>query len=133
VNYIPAFEYVDLSSVTQNFSLTLPQAGDPLKERYRVNGRESRSNSGKSQFQFNYIDNSYSLDLFFLTKTEIDELKAMFDNVGQFGKTFKYFPSSDEVDFFTVYWDAKRFDPVRTIASAGDFIYDFKMNMRVAI
>jgi len=133
MNYIPKFEYEHSTLGTTEVILSLPPQSDPLKEKFVTKGRETRSSSGNDQWQFNYTDQSFTLDLVFVEKDIKDQLKTMYDEVGSKGKSFKYFPSNDEVTSFTVILARKNFDPKRTIASGDDFIYDISISLRVKI
>lgn len=126
-NFIPKFEYED--GGTQTVNLTLPPESDPLGETFNTNQNTTRSNAGKRQTKFNYTDHQFRFTLVFLTKAEVDALKAMYDAVGAVGKSFKYFPSNDEVEFFTIYWDRKQFNPERTVQSGSDFLYDLPITL----
>ncbi len=134
-NFIPKIEYTHPVDGLTIIDFDLPPQGDPLKENNQTVGRETRSSSGKTQYQRNYLDISYELDLVFLTKAKIDELQKFFNDHASFGRTFKYYPSNEEVDFFNVIWPGsrKRFRPIRVIASGGDFIYDLTIPIRVEI
>lgn len=134
-NFKPKFEYEHPTNGTTIITLDLPPTGDPLKESFETNGVESRSNAGKSQYQKNYEDHSFSLTLIFLTKQNIDDLYEMYDSFASFGSIFKYYPSSDEVDFFNVIWPGskKSFNPVKVIRQGADFIYDLEIPIRVAL
>lgn len=133
MNFIPKFEYEHPTLGTTTITFELPPENDPLDQRFRVNGRETRSNSGQDQFQFNYVDQTFRLRLVFLTKTLIDEIKTMYDVLAFSGGTFKYFPSNDEVDFFNVVLERKEFRPRRVIRSGADFIYDLEIRLREKI
>lgn len=134
-NFIPKFEYTHPTNGATTISLTLPPTGDPLKERFVTNGRETRSNSGKTQYQLNYSDHTFELNLIFLDVTLKNEILEMFQEYASFGNSFKYYPSNDEVDFHNVIWQGskKTFEPVKVIASGGDFIYDLKIPLRVEL
>lgn len=135
MNFIPKFEYVHPINGLTTITLSLPPTGDPLKETYETSGAETRSNSGKSQYQKNYQDHSFELTLIFLSKQEIDDLFEMFNDYASFGSIFKYYQSSDEVEFFNVIWPGgkKNFDPVKVVRSGADFIYDLTIPIRVAL
>jgi len=133
MNFIPKFEYEHPTLGTTTITLDLPPEGDPLKEKNKVNGKETRSGTGQDQFQFNYEDTEFQLKLVFVTKTILDQLRLMYDVHAKLGKTFKYFQSEDEVEFLDVIWSKKVFNPVRVIASGSDFIYDFTFDVRVKI
>ena len=79
-NFKPKFEYEDPISGTTTITLSLPPEGDPKNERFRTNGRETRSSSGKHQYQFNYTDHVFDIRLTFLTQTQIDAIKDLFDD-----------------------------------------------------
>ena len=134
-NFIPKFTYVHPIDGATTITLTLPPTGDPLKEKISSVGRELRSNAGKTQYQKNYQDQTFELSLIFLSKTLLDELLKLFTDYASFGSTFQYFPSSDEVESFSVIWPGakKRFQPKKVIASGADFIYDLKINLRVEL
>ena len=132
-NFVPKFEYEHPTLGTTTITLLLPPEGDPLDERFRVNGKESRSGSGQDQFQFNYTDHTFNLKFVFLTKTLLDEIKTMLDVLVFGGGEFKYFVSNDESEFETVVLDRKDFRPKRIIRSGADFIYDLDMRLRVKI
>lgn len=134
-NYTPKLEYEHPVNGTTTITFELPPQGDPLKRRKRTKGRSTRSSTGQGQYQLNYVDQTFSLDLIFLTKAILDQVEELFDDHASLENNFKYFPSEDELDFFTVVWDgtSKRFDPVAVIASGDDFIYDLKIPLRVDI
>ena len=78
-NCIAAFEYESPTLGTTTITLELPAQGDPKKKVRRTSGKETRSNGGRSQYQFNYEDITYTLDLVFLSETLKDKLELMFD------------------------------------------------------
>ena len=134
-NYIPKIEYNHPIDGATTINFTLPPEGDPLNEKYVTRGRETRSSNGATQYQLNYTDHSFSLKFIFLEKTTIDELQKLFDDHASLGESFKYYPSSDEADFFNVILPGHRktFAPQKIIRSGSDFIYDLKMSLRVEI
>lgn len=134
-NFTPKFEYEHPVNGTTVITFALPSQGDPIKKKKRVKGRQTRSSTGQSQYQRNYIDQTFELDLIFITKNVLDQVEELFDDYASLENSFKYFPSSDELDFFTVIWDGsnKAFEPVATIPSGVDFIYDLKIPLRVQI
>jgi len=134
-NFIPKFSYVHPVDGATTITLTLPPTGDPLREKSATSGKETRSNLGKTQYQKNYQDHTFELNLIFLTVTEKDALEKMFDDYASFGKSFSYYPSEDESEFFNVIWPGskKTFEPKKVIVSGSDFIYDLKIPLRVEL
>jgi len=134
-NFIPKFEYEHPTEGTTTITFVLPPQGDPLRRQKRTKGRSTRSSTGEGQYQLNYTDETFSLDLVFLDKAIVDEVEKLFDDHASLENEFKYFPSSDELEFYTVVWDgsSKRFQPRAIIASGDDFIYDLRIPLRVAI
>ena len=128
--FTPKFEYEHPTLGTVTIPLDLPPEGDPIGEANKGVGSTTRSSAGKSQTQFNYIDVGNNFKLVFLTKVQIDALRIMFQTVGARGLSFKYFESSDEIEFVIVYLDRKDFNPVRIVRSGADYIYDLPMKLR---
>ena len=132
-NFIPSFEYEHPTLGTTTITLTLPPERDNQNRRKRVDGRETRSNSGQDQFQFNYTDESFQLRLVFLTQAQLDAIETLYDVLAFSGGSFKYFESNDEAAFETVVLERKDFRPRRVIREGSEFIYDLDMRLRVKI
>ena len=132
-NYIPKISYNHPVDGATDIIFTLPPTGDPLSEKNITSGKETRSNTGKTQYQKNFQDQSFSLSMTFLELSQITALRKFFNDVASFGTTFEYFISSDELESLTCIWPGakKSFNPVRVIGSGSDFIYDLKIPLRV--
>ena len=135
MNFIPKLEYEHPTNGTTTITFELPPKGDPLKEIDSIVGRETRSSSGQTQYQYNYTDKSFSLDLTFLSETIKGEVEELFHQIAKFGNAFKYFPSEDEAEFYNVIWPGskKTFKPIKVIREGTGFIYDLKIPLRVEI
>jgi len=132
-NCIPRIEYEHPVDGTTTIQFVMPQSGDPIKEKNRTSGKETRSNGGKTQYQLNYDDTNFSYDFVFLDFDLLEEVRKFWNDYAKQGRPFKLFQHSDEVEFFNCLLpgNSKSFNPQRVIRSGDDFIYDLKLQIRV--
>ena len=127
MNYIPKIEY---TSAPITITFELPPEGDNLNEKNKANERTTYSDGGVPQTQFNYFTRQFKVRFRFLTQALQDELKTFFlDHAGQ-GLEFKYFESSDEVEFSVVTMSVKQFNPQKQFPDgSGGHIWDVELSM----
>lgn len=130
-NWIPKIEYTELNTGTpKTFTFDSPPEGDPFNEERKAAVKSTRSSAGVRQTQYNYSTIVYKLKFIFQSKTLYDSFVDFFDNHAVRGGDFKYFPSSDEIDFevFEMSSTSAKF-PRPIPDGAGDFEYDIAFNI----
>lgn len=128
MNYIPKIEYGTGPTV---ITFELPPQGDNLDESFKANVTKTISTAGVEQVQWNYNEHYISPAFTFVSQVLRDQLETFYLTWASKGKAFKYFESSDEVDFFTVTMDKNEFKPKKIVCDGlGGFIWDIEMNMR---
>ena len=126
-NYIPKLEY---TSAPITITFEFPPDGDNLRERGRANQRTVTSTGGIRQTQFNYNTRLIRPQHTFISQAILDTLRTFFEDHGSRGLEFKYFESSDEVEFFTVTLNSKTFNPVKLFPdSSGGHVWSLNMSM----
>ena len=135
-NFIPKIEYVELGTGTpKTITFDHEPEGDPLGERFRAIQRSRRSTSGVRQTQHSYNLKQYRVEFLFQTEATKLAFDDFFLNHASQGGDFKYFISSDEVEFETFELIIGTYSPKRPIPAAvlGEFEYDFKFSMERVI
>lgn len=129
-NYVPKIEYTDIQTGTPvSFTFSHPPANDPFNERIITDARSTRSTNGTMQTQFNYNIERFQINYQFeslATKTAVEQMIVSHTSRGG---TINYFPSSDEVDFFTVDVVDRQIGFARPAPEGADFTYDFRLTM----
>jgi hypothetical protein len=131
MNFIPKIEYVQrVTGLTKTVTFDSPPEGDPFGESYRDSKVVTRSNDGTPQTQFNHTIKTISVEFIFQSEAVKNDVLE-FRETAKYGGTFKYFPSSDEVDFEEYKLDGRQIDLGRPIPAAtpGEFEYDFKLDL----
>lgn len=120
MNFIPKIVY---NAITYTFPA--PPTLDPLGEKLAANVNELEFNTGARQVQYNYTKQSFVANFVFLSKTDRDSIKTFFDNWGKLGKTFDYYPSSDDAwKYSGVFLTTKALNWGRDLSDgAGDLLY----------
>ena len=132
MNFIPKITYTELVTATpKTVTFDSPPEGDPFGESYKTMQSSSRSSAGVKQTQYNYTIKSYALNFNFQSETVKDAFEDFYLNHASKGGTFKYFPSSDEVDFETFELSIRDQKFSRPIPSAtpGEYEYDFRLSV----
>ena len=129
MNFLPKIVYGD-SNTTIAFDL--PPTKDFLKESFKSSHKTSMSSNGKQQTQWNFNEVTISPTMTFVTETIKTEYETFYLTHASKGKEFKYYPSSDEVEFKTVTLTKKDFKPTILFSTntVGEFIYEFSIKMR---
>lgn len=130
-NYIPKIEYEHPTSGTTTINFELPPQGDIYSESIRSRVKETVTGAGVVQAQFQYFDRSINIKFTFITPTIESQVRDFFLVAGKGGFEFKYFPSNDEVDYFTCILVKPQYKPKRVVREGTDFIYDFDLRMRI--
>jgi len=131
MNFIPKIEYITRGTATTvTLTFDSPPEGDPFKETYEDSKVVTRSNNGTPQTQFNYTLKTYDLEFLFQSEA-VRTAFLLFRETAKYGSTFKYFPSSDELDFEEFILDDRGVSIGRPIpaATVGQFEYDFKLKL----
>ena len=131
MNFIPKIEYIQyITGDAKTLTFGSPPEGDPFNESYEDNKVVTRSNNGTPLTQFNYTRKNYALSFIFQSETVRADV-ITFRDTAKRGVVFKYFPSSDEVDYEEFYLEGNGISFKRPIPSAtlGEFEYDFSINM----
>lgn len=125
------------SSVGVTFTLffllefDLPPEGDNINENQKSNIRRTTSTNGQVQHQFNFREESLTINFVFITQAILDDVRTFMETHALKGKEFKYFESKDESDFITVTLDRFVFSPKKLFPNdTGGFVYDFNMKTR---
>ena len=129
MNFIPKIEF-DIGPTIITFEL--PPEGDFRKQNFVSNSATTQSNNGKEQTQFNFSQNNKDINFTFVPESIKQELDTFMTAFALRGKEFKYFESSDEVEFITVTLTRKRWNPVIMFATntENEFVYEFNIAMR---
>ncbi len=131
MNWQPKIEYTDLTTGTPTvLTFDGPPEGDPYNEGLKVSASSRRSTSGVRQTQWNYNIKEYKIKFRFQSNAIKILTESFLSNHAYKGGEFKYFPSSDEVDFETMEIKGKSTKFKRTLPDdSGDFEYDFTLSM----
>lgn len=87
--------------------------------------------SGATQTMILNVIEEVELSFKFITKAEIDILKTRFYYLwAMYGKNFRYYESSDEVDFVTTALKKLDWKPTREISKGGNFLYKLPFHFR---
>lgn len=132
MNWIPKIEYTDfLDGTPKVITFDSPPEGDPLNEEVIVNSRKTKSNNGREQVQFNYLEAKYNFEFLFQTEAVKQEIYDFFTRHASRGAEFNYFQSSDEAEFetFTLSDKGIKFGRPIPAATPGEFEYDFSFNV----
>ena len=134
MNFIPKIEYTELGTgIVKSFTFDSPPNDDPFNEEYKPSLTRTKSNNGREQVQFNYMEKLYSLDFIFQSEAVKDAVLDWYNNHAIKGGKFDYYPSSDELDYETFNLDTRGFSLSRPIP-VGDFSgaieYDFKLKFK---
>ena len=125
-SWIPKIIY---NSITLNF--TFPPEGDPINERLTARSKKTVSLNGTEQTLWQINEEIITVNFKFLTQTELDSLRTMWDDWGSHGKDIEYFSSNDEAARGTFTIATAIFPPNRVVADgSGDFNYDVTMSFR---
>lgn len=109
----------------------LPPEGDNINEKQRSNIRKTVSTNGQVQHQFNFREESLSINFVLITQAILDSTRTFMETHALKGNEFKYFESSDESAFITVTLDRFTFSPKKLFPNdSGGFVYDFNMRTR---
>jgi hypothetical protein len=132
MNFIPKIEYTErITSTLKTVTFSSPPEGDPFGESVEDNVRITKTNDGTRQTQFNYTEAKLDIEFIFQTQAVYDAFKLFIKEHARYGRTFKYYPSSDEVEFEEYYLDVKKVSYKKPIPSAtlGEFEHDFKFRL----
>jgi hypothetical protein len=137
MNFIPKIEYIELGSLTpKTITFDSPPNEDPFNEEYAVDATITKSNNGRRQTQFNYIEKSYTLEFIFQSETVKAAILDFYNNHALRGGAFNYFPSSDELDNEEFYLADRGLEldrPIPVGDFSGQFEYDFKIKIERVI
>lgn len=135
-NYIPRIEYTEFGTGTpKTITFSHPPSEDPFNEHIVPNARSSRSTNGTRQTQHNYNLRVFEINFQFESKAIKDAVEDMVLNHTSRGGTVNYFPSDDEVEFFTGHVVDSRPSFARPAPdeSISDFVYDFKLTLEIVV
>jgi len=130
MNFIPKIEYTELGTgLEKTFTFDSPPEGDPFGESYKPSLKKTKSNNGRQQVQFNYIEKLYSLTFIFQSEATKAAVEDWYLNHAIKGGKFNYFSSSDELDYETFNLSSRGLKFSRPIPTGviGNFEYDFKL------
>lgn len=134
MNFIPKIEYVELNTgISKTITFDSPPNDDPFNEEYKPSITRTKSNNGREQVQFNYLEKLYSLNFIFQSEAVKDAVLDFYQNHAIRGGAFDYYPSSDELDYETFNLDTRGFSLSRPIPVGdftGQFEYDFKLKFK---
>lgn len=136
MNFIPKIEYNDfLDGLPRTITFDSPPEGDPFNEEIKAQVKVTKSNNGRKQVQYNYAEKSYKLEFIFQSEAVKDAVEEFFNRHAVRGATFKYYPSSDEVDYEVFSLASRTIAFKRPIPSviSGEFEYDFSFNIEKVI
>lgn len=137
MNFIPKIEYIELGTLTpKTITFDSPPNEDPFNEEYSVDATITKSNNGRRQTQFNYIEKSYTLEFIFQSETVKAAILDFYNNHALRGGAFNYFPSNDELDSEEFYLSDRGLELARPIPVgdfSGQFEYDFKIKIERVI
>ena len=135
MNWIPKIVYNEIGTATlKTVTFDYPPDGDPYNEKRSANSTTTRSTSGKTQTQYNYNTEKFTLEFKFQSQDVMDDVIDFIDNHAFYGGSFKYYPSSDEVDYDTYEYDGNSLSIDRPIPNGtGGFEYNFKFSILRAI
>lgn len=128
MNYIPKITYIELkTAIPKNFTFDTPPEGDPFKESLRPKVSSKRSTAGVKQSQYSYTLRRFDVEFLYQSNALMDSFEDFFNNHASRGGEFKYFPHSDEAEFFTFQMVTTVLNKGRPLADElGDFLYSFK-------
>lgn len=132
MNFIPKIEYTDiLDGLPKSFTFDSPPEGDPFGEEVKANIRVSKSNNGRKQVQFNYLEEVFKLQFIFQSEATKQAFDDFFKRHASRGAKFNYFPSSDELDFneYTLADRSASYARPIPAATLGEFEYDFSFTI----
>ena len=137
MNFIPKIEYIELGTgIAKTITFDSPPNEDPFNEEYLPNVTKTKSNNGRTQVQYNYMEKKYSLEFVFQSEAVKDAVLDWYLNHAIRGAKFNYFPSSDEVDFEEFHLASRGLALSRPIPVgdfSGQFEYDFKLDFERVI
>jgi uncharacterized protein Veg len=132
LNFIPKIVYTEiLDGQLKEFTFDSPPEGDPFDETISVSSVVTKSNNGRKQTQFNYLEKTYSFEFIFQSEATKQAFVDFITRHAFRGGSFDYYPSSDELDFETFTIDVKSVSFSRPIPTAitGEFEYDFSFGV----
>ncbi len=131
MNFIPKIEYTEIGTgVPKTITFNSPPEADPFNEEYKPSVTRTKSNNGRVQTQFNYIEKLYTVEFIFQSETVKAAVLDFYLNHAIRGGSFDYFPSNDEVEKETFYLATRGFTlgrPIPVGDFSGQFEYDFKL------
>lgn len=137
MNFIPKIEYIELGTgIPKTITFDSPPEADPFNEEYKPSITKTKSNNGRTQVQFNYMEKLYSLEFIFQSETVKDAVLDFYNNHAIRGGKFDYYPSNDELDYETFSLNTRGFTlgrPIPTGDFSGQFEYDFKLKFERVI
>jgi hypothetical protein len=134
MNFLPKIEYIEINTgIPKTVIFDSPPEEDPFNEEYTPRIVVTKSNNGRKQVQFNYVEKSYTLNFIFQSEATKAAYLDFYLNHAIKGGKFDYYPSNDELDFETFTLSDRGLSLKRPIpvgeSFAGTFEYDFTLNI----
>lgn len=107
-----------------------PPSDDFRNQNYQVDSKETVSSNGRSQTQYNYMENNFNLSFTFVSEALKNKLDWFFKSHGLRGKEFKYFEDKSLTTFKTVRLNSKSYQPeiLFPTNTPNEFVYQIKIN-----
>ncbi len=128
-NFIPEITY-DAGAGLVTVTLTHPPEADPRGENRKPFKEVATGSTGVRQTNRRYLEETRNIKLTFLSETELNALRTLFDDHASFGGEFSYFESNDEAAFTTVSWDGDFKPKILTGDGSGGHIYELSLKLR---
>jgi len=107
-----------------------PPSEDFRNQNYVADAKETISSSGRSQTQFNFMENNFNLSFTFISESLKNKLDLFFKNHGLKGKEFKYFEDKSLTGFKMVRINSKNYQPeiLFPTNTPNEFVYKININ-----
>lgn len=127
MNWTPKIEYTDMATGTiKQFTFDFPPSGDPFSEVVDHDVKQTVSNNGQRQYQYNFGRQIFAVSFQFQSQSVKSDFEYFFNKHGVKGGKFKYYPSSDDTQYFDVELDIDSIKYERIIPgnTPGTFLFD---------
>jgi len=106
-----------------------PPNDDFRNQNYVADAKETVSSNGRSQTQFNYMENNFNLVFTFISEAIKLKMDLFFKTHGLLGKEFKYFEDKSLTTFKTVRINSKNYTPSILFPTnvPNEFVYQIKI------
>jgi len=135
MNWTPKIMYTELGTGTdKTITFGSPPEGDPYNEQVEAIRKVNTSSNGSSQTQWSYNIQKIKLKFKFQSSSIVTQVKDFLENQAYQGGVFKYYPSSNESNYFTYELDTNKVSFDRPIPDgSGDFEYNFTLPFKRVI